>query len=274
MADLNQIKNRFMDIYAALSHVSAASLLHGEQAQAYPCFSALDHLAVMDVDDREAEKIRRDEALRPVLAHISRLKRTNGLRLEIRNAETIIHSLDPWAVIKQFVYYPNYLELARMESRGGGLSSGDRVVFLGSGPLPLTLISLCTQYKIEGIGIEQNAEYADLSRRLIAALGLTQHIRIIEGNHFSLPLPEECRLIMIGADAMPKEEIFSCLSDHLADGTRLSYRIYEKGLRRLLDVQSDFKLPPDFTEYTRIRPTPPVNNTSVFVVKKQRNILT
>ena len=72
---------------------------------------------------------------------------------------------------------------------------------------------------------------------------------------------------MVGADARPKDEIFAHLSDVLPTGTMLSYRIYEKGLRCLLDDQPVFELPPEFKEYVRIRPEPPVNNTSIFLVK-------
>ena len=112
-----------------------------------------------------------------------------------------------------------------MESEGGELSPGNRVVFLGSGPLPLTLISLYTQYHIQGIGIERNAKYADLSRKLLTSLGLKGHIRIMEGNHFDLPLQEKCHLIMIGAEALPKEEIFfsPCRSSCGRDQTLLPH---------------------------------------------------
>jgi hypothetical protein len=123
------------------------------------------------------------------------------------------------------------------------------------------------QYGLECTGIEQAPEYVELSTRLVKALGLDKHIRIIHGNHFSLPLNEQCRLVMVGADALPKEEIFAHLAKALSPGEMISYRIYEKGLRRLLDDQSVFDLPPEFLECTRIRPEPPVNNTSVFVIR-------
>lgn len=268
MSDLDSIKNAFLDIYASIVHISEASLLAGQYEQLHPWFEKLDALASLEVDDQEVEKLIRDPELVPAIEYISRVKRINGLRLEIKAAKTIIHSQVPWETVTQFIYYPNYLELSRMETFGGNLAAGDQVAFLGSGPLPLTLIALWIRYKIEGIGIEQSREYADLSRQLITALGLTDHIRIVQGNHFSLPLEQACSLLMIGADAMPKEEIFSYLAQCIEEGTKLSYRIYEKGLRRLLDVQSVFKLPPEFEEYTRIRPDPPVNNTSVFVVKR------
>ena len=264
--NLDHIKNEFLDIRAALAHTSPQSLLEGKHEDIYHCFSRLDRLAAIDIDDSQAETLRCDPELAKTLDHISQLKRFNGLRMEIHNSKTVISASSPWDTVKKFVYYPNYLELARMESTGANLCPGDRVVFLGSGPMPLTLVCLCIQYKVFGIGIEQSTEYAQLSRLLIKTLGLEKQISIIEGSHYSLPLPEPCRLIMIGADALPKDEIFIHLSKHLDQGTALSYRIYEKGLRRLLDVQSVFKLPPGIKEVTRVRPQPPVNNTSVFTI--------
>ena len=74
-------------------------------------------------------------------------------------------------------------------------------------------------------------------------------------------------LVMVAADASPKDEIFTHLKKTLPSGARLSYRIYEKGLRRLMDNQATLDLPHEFKEYLRIRPEPPVNNTSVFLVK-------
>jgi len=262
------IKNQFMDIYTAIHDLSDDEILNGPDGIFRPHFERLHRLAAMDVDDHVAEKILRDREFQSAAKHICHLKAINGLRMEIECARSIIAGPDSWGLAKRFAFYPNYLQLAGMEYRGANLKPGDQVVFLGSGPFPLSLICLCKQYGVEGIGIEQVPEYAELSKKLIEALELTGHIRIVCGNHFSLPLQEECRLVMVGADACPKDEIFTHLAKVLPNETRVSYRIYEKGLRRLLDDPSVFDLPPEFDEYTRVRPEPPVNNTSVFLVKK------
>ena len=102
---------------------------------------------------------------------------------------------------------------------------------------------------------------------MIQQLGLAQHVSILHGDHFLLPLKEVCALIMVGADAVPKKDIFEHLARIYPSGQMISYRIYEKGLRRLLDDQSMFALPREFTERTRVRPEPPVNNTCVFAVR-------
>ena len=267
MSNPDVIKREFLDIYASLSALDEETVLHGSNEPFRGHFERLNRLAAIDVEERSAEILRTDRELQPAINHITRLKRVHGLRMEIERARAILNARDPWSVVKSFVFYPNYLMLARMEYEGANLARGDRVVFLGCGPVPLSLICLYTQHGIEGIGIEQDPEYADLSRKVIDKLDLSGHIRIMPGNHFSLPLEQECRLIMIGADALPKDNIFAHLARTIPDGARLSYRIYEKGLRRLLDTQSVFELPRHFREYSRIRPEPPVNNTSIFVVK-------
>ncbi len=268
MNDLTAIRKEFLDIYAAVRHLDDDAILHGPTDDSHPHFQRLNALAALEVDDSLARELWQDSALQPVIRHISHLKRMNGLRLEIECAKAIITSNDPWLELERFLYYPNYLELARMEYHGAGLCPGGLVVFLGSGPLPLSLICLCRRYGISGTGIEQVPEYAEISSRLIRSLGLEEHLFIVCGNHYALSATTRFDLIMVGADAMPKDEIFAHLATILPDNARISYRIYEKGLRRLLDTHAAISLPASLVEHTRVRPAPPVNNTAVFVVKK------
>jgi hypothetical protein len=186
-------------------------------------------------------------------------------KLEIEHAKSILKSNDSWKALKNFAYLPNYLQLAQTEYQGSGLKPGERVLFLGSGPLPLSLIILCHQYGLKGIGIEQELARAELSRKVLQKLELSDQFNIIAENHFTLPLKEKSELLMVAAAAEPKKEIFDHLATVLPAGTKVSYRIYEKGLRRLLETSSFLKLPEQFKEYLRIRPEPPVNNTVVFL---------
>ncbi len=185
--------------------------------------------------------------------------------IEKEQAHSILESQDPWDILENVSYFSNYLQLAQVEYEGAGLKPGDRVVFLGSGPMPLTLIVLCYQYGLKGIGIEQHPERVNLSRKVLSKLGLSDQIEIIEGNHQSIPLKEKCELIMVAAQAEPKRVIFDHLEDVSPSGTVISYRIYEKGLRRLLDTFSQYELSDVFEEYLRVPPKPPVNNTVVFL---------
>jgi len=266
-AEFEAVKAELLQVNAAFQKLTEEEIKSAPDQIFGAYLDRLNCLAAAPVTDETVQRLIADADLRPSIARISLMKRQNGLMLEIQLAQSVIAASDPWASLEQFVYYPNYLALARMEYGGAGLHAGDRVAFLGIGPLPLSLICLATQYSIEGVGIEQNEERANLSRAVISKLGLERHIQIICGNHFALPLKVPCKLILIGADAMPKAEIFDHLAGILQPGQMISYRIYEKGLRRLFDGTSVFDLPLEFRECGRVRPEPPVNNTAVFATR-------
>jgi len=209
-------------------------------------FQQLDYLIALDVDNRSAEDILSNSRFNSAFDAISTFRSQYTAELEVEQAESILNSGNPWNTLT-------------------GLKPGDTVLFLGSGPLPLTLIVLCHQHGLNGIGIERDPERVELSRRVLEKLGLSSQIRIIRGNHQTLPLAEVPELIMVAAQAEPKKEIFDHLAGVLPAGTKISYRIYEKGLRRMLDTFYRYELPGRLKEYQRIHPEPPANNTSVFL---------
>ncbi len=264
---LEDIKKRLLTISGECRGLNETLLLESEEDLFLPHAEALNRLATMDVDDRQVDALIDDRFLQSAIEIISRLKQIHGLRLERERAKSIIEAGDPWEILQDFIYYPNYLGLAEMETRGAGLTAGDRVVFLGSGPLPLSLITLVRQYGITGVGIERDSLNAGLSRKVLDVLGLDREIEILLGDHFRFPFSQPCSLLMVGADAIPKGEIFAHLAMALPDGAKLSYRVYEKGFRRLFDRDHVGELPQPLREYLRIRPQPPINNTSVFVIK-------
>ncbi len=256
-------------MYSVTKDIKDQEILHSPSNRLKTFFRRLDYLAALDLDDKSAEEILCAPEFDSALASIVRFRNLYSLRLETENANSILDSEDPWDALKHFTHFSNYLQLALTEYQGSGLEPGDSIVFIGSGPLPLTLIMLCHQHGLRGIGIEQEPDRAKLSRRVLMQLGLSDQIEIIEGNHFRLPL-DGCKLVMVAAAAEPKKEIFDHLASVLPAGTKISYRIYEKGLRRLLETSSFLELPEQFEEYLRIRPKPPVNNTVAFLTKKGR----
>ena len=255
--------------YLVTKDIKDQEILHSHSNRLKTFFQRLDYLAALDLDDKSAEEILSAPEFDSALESIVRFRNLYSLRLETENANSILGSEDPWGALKHFTHFPNYLQLALTEYQGSGLEPGDSIVFIGSGPLPLTLIMLCHQHGLRGIGIEQEPDRAKLSRRVLMQLGLSDQIEIMDGNHFRLP-SNGCKLVMVAAAAEPKKEIFDHLAGMLPAGTKISYRIYEKGLRRLLETSSFLKLPKQFEEYLRIRPKPPVNNTVVFLTKKDR----
>jgi len=228
-------------------------------------FQRLDYLIALDIDNRSAEDLLSNSRFNSAFDAISTFRSRYTAELETEQANSILNSRDPWKTLTDFTYLPNYIQLARTESRGAGLKPGNTVLFLGSGPLPLTLIVLCHQHGLNGIGIEQDPERVELSRMVLEKLGLSNQIRIISGNQLTLPLADTPDLIMVAAQAEPKKEIFDHLAGVLPAGTKISYRTYEKGLRRMLDTFYRYELPGRLREYQKISPEPPANNTSVFL---------
>ena len=265
----SRIKKAFEEIHRAIGHLSKAEILSGPVQGFERQFERLHPLAAMQVDDEQAPEMLADPEFHHKIRCIAQLKTVYGLRLEIEQARSVFAAPDPWQAIEAFPFYPNYVRLAQMETVGGNLHAGDRVAFLGSGPLPMSLICMARQYGIEGVGIEQEAEYAALSQELLGVLSLDEQVRIVHGDHHSLPLDQQpVNLVMVGADARPRGEVLDYLAGALDPGATLSFRIYEKGFRRFLDAQEAFVLPEGFKEAGRVRPVPPVNNTVVFLIKR------
>ncbi|MGP8336880.1 MAG: nicotianamine synthase family protein [Methanosarcinaceae archaeon] len=256
------------DIYLSIKDLNDKEVLQDSSNHLRTIFQRLDRLISINIDGKSAETILFDSSFNLAFDAITRFRSLYTAKLEIEHAHSILESKYPMEMFKNFNYISNYLKLSRTEFQGAGLKPGDSIVFLGSGPLPLTLMVLCQWYGLKGTGIEQDPDRAELSRKVLEKLGLSDQIEIINGDHLTLPLKSESDLIMVAAQAEPKKEIFNHLAMVLPEGTKLSYRIYEKGLRRLLDTFSFFEFPEQFEEYLRVRPEPPVNNTVVFVTKE------
>ena len=254
-------------IPALIKGIGEEEVLESSSVELRVAFKRLDELAALELDEESTDRIIKSPELEPLLISISNFRFFYNLKLEIEKANSILESQDPWKTLKNFTFYPNYLQLARTEYIGSNLKTGDCIVFLGSGPLPLSLIMLCHEHGVQGIGIEQDGQRASISREVVSQLKLSEKIRIIEGNHICLPLEDRCELYMIAAQAEPKKEIFDHLAKVLPKGSKVSYRLYRKGLRRILDGGIFFELPAEFEEYLRVQPEPPVNNTVVFLEK-------
>jgi len=262
-----KIIEEIFEISSSIKDLTDEDILRDTSNHLRTIFQRLDHLIALKIYDEPAQAILCDSVFNLAFGAIARFRSLYTAKLEIEHAHSILESRDPWEMLTNFNYISNYLKLARTEFQGAGLKRGDSVVFLGSGPLPLTLMVLCHWYGLKGTGIEMEPDRAELSRKVLEKLGLSGQIEIINGNHLTLPLETRSELIMIAAQAEPKEEIFDYLAKVLPVGTKLSYRIYEKGLRKLLDTFYLFELPGQFKEYLRVQPEPPVNNTVVFVTK-------
>ena len=268
------IIEEILGLHRDIRDLSDEEILYGPSDQNGELFRKLDALITLEMDDKTAQEILQKKELEPVFTDIIRFRNLYTVKLETEHANEVLANESPWDVLEQFPFYGNYLKLVRTEYEGLGLKPGDTVAFLGSGPLPLTLIVFFREYGVKSIGIEQVSTRANLSRRLIEKLGLSEDITIVNGNHFSLDgkdfganLDSGVRALMVAAQAESKKEIFEHLLKVMPLGSRISCRIYEKGLRKLLNGNCLLDLPEGFDEQMRVHPEPPVYNTVVFLEK-------
>ena len=260
----HQIKGELLAIYEQIRKMRKVTSVNDLRKK----LSLLDNLAHLEVPVCLKQNIVNDPELQPCLQGILQIHRKLGVQVELEICETILAGPDPWEAIENFHYFNNYQFLAKMEGITANLLPHDRVVFLGSGPFPLTLILLHRLFHIKGIGIEIDPGRADLSRRVLEKLSLDKDIQIITGCEDALVLIKGSKLIMVAAFAEPRKRIFQRLAEVIGPDTLVSYRIYEKGMRDIFSGQpldeSDLG---GFVEVKRIPPQGNVNNTIIFLKK-------
>ncbi|GAB6054749.1 nicotianamine synthase family protein [Methanobacterium movens] len=221
------------------------------------------HDKVIDFDS--AKHILDDKKMREALQVIRKFYVYLGTRLETDMAQKILSSSNPWKTLKSFHFYERYLGLLKNENQLVKFTPEEKVVFIGGGPLPLTLILLNQLYKTRGISIEIIPEVARLSREVLKKLGRESHIEVVEGDENSLK-NREYKVIMVAALAEPKERVFANLWDMVDTRTPVIYRTYT-GMRAILYSPVTERATRGFHKEVMILPTGKVNNTSVLIRK-------
>jgi precorrin-6B methylase 2 len=194
---------------------------------------------------------------------------------EIIMTNKIIKSKHPFKTYRKYIYFEAYLNSIKAEVEAGKLTKGDKVIFIGSGPLPITLIMLYDKYGIESIGIEIIPKVAELSRKLIKSLQLSDKIEIVTGDHFSIKKTENIKHVIIALAAEPKDEILQWLRPRLSDSTSISYRFTKhQKLKGDIDdlVQNSKRRFKEYDGYKTtkiINPAPPSSNI-IAVVKPKK----
>lgn len=119
--------------------------------------------------------------------------------------------------------YIKFFERATMEEfEMVGIEESDRVIHIGCGPLPNTLISLARNIPARYTGIDIDEEAVEIARDMIKKYGI-ENVAIEKGDALSYPL-NNFDVIIISYGVEPKEEVFKRLRDETKNDVRIVYR--------------------------------------------------
>ena len=217
------------------------------------------------IEFESAQHILQNERMNDALKIIRGFYVAVGARLEMQEAYAILDAAEPWTQVESFHYYGRYPILVGNEVQLAGFAAGDRVVFIGGGPLPLTPVLLRTCHGVKGISIERVPHIAALSERVLDKLGLGSAIEVVCGDETALA-DLEYDGVMVAALAEPKKRIFRNVRRSVAPETKVLYRTYS-GMRAILYAPVVSEDLAGFREVGRVLPTGKVNNTSVMIRK-------
>jgi hypothetical protein len=176
-----------------------------------PLLDAVEEIAHdQTIDFHSAKHILDDQVMNDALKTIRSFYVDFGVKIETENAREILKSDDPWHTLESFHFYNRYQGLIRNESQLVRFTPEQKFVFIGSGPLPLTLILFNKTFGVQGIGIEMLPDVAELSRKVIDKLGLSSQIEVIV---------EDDKTIAMGIEFTLTQEGFSthvCYDFHKA----------------------------------------------------------
>lgn len=218
-----------------------------------------------EIDFDSAKHILDDEKMNKALTLIRKFYVYLGARLEKENALNILNSENPKEVLDSFHFYEKYIGLINNERQLAKFNENKTFVFLGSGPLPLTLIMFNMVTKCKCIGIEQDPEVAELSRKVLKKLGLDEGIEIITGNENTIA-ELDYDILMIAAFAEPKRQVFKTVHEVVDEKTPVLYRTYS-GMRAILYSPVTEKDTKGFNQEIMLLPKGKTNNTSVLIRK-------
>ena len=217
------------------------------------------------IDFNSAKHILDDERMNEALKLIRNFYIYVGARLERDNAFKILESENPKETLNSFHFYERYIGLINNESKLTKFNEDKTLVFVGSGPLPITLLMFNEVFGCKCIGIEINEEVANLSKKVLKRLDLDNDIKIIVGDETAIA-DLEYDILMIAAFAEPKDKVFSNVWKLVDEKTPIIYRTYT-GMKSILYSPVKDEDLEGFKKEVMILPTGTTNNTSVLISK-------
>jgi len=231
----------------------------------YRLYQLLDDLAHLEVGAHLAGLILEEEAIKSALPLIRAYYSTFFAIHETHLAKQLVTAGDPWDTLYGFPLYPRYEALIRAQVEALPDLADRKVVFIGCGPVPMSLILMNHLYQIPSLGLEASGKSVKMAREVIDTLGLARDIEIVEGDDAVLG-DLEWDAVLVAALAEPKERIFRRIRAVLMEkemNIPVIYRTYT-GMRAVLYAPVTDADVAGFRTVKKVFPTGRVNNTTIF----------
>lgn len=152
--------------------------------------------------------------------------------LEMYWSNRICKSIQPTMELEKFPYFKNYLDLTRLEYALFNSclhhNKKHRLLFVGGGPLPMTLIILFKLKKIKSTILEFDPIAVKKSKQLLKKIGLDKKIKVIEMDALKYSQYSKFNLIyfaaLVGKDDKSKMKILNNIHNQIDNKTHLLLR--------------------------------------------------
>lgn len=187
-------------------------------------FGRLVGLATARRASSVADAVLADPAVDAVVDHLRILCAVGETALERYWAQRIAAADDPHAELERFPYLGNYRDLTRLEVHAvaGHLPHPPRrMLFVGTGPLPLTALVLAQVHGVTVDGLDVDADAVERGNEVARALGV-HRVRVRVGDVLDATdlrgYDAVCLAALVGLDADTKSRVLAHVRARLDPG--------------------------------------------------------
>ncbi|HYO74009.1 MAG TPA: nicotianamine synthase family protein [Archangium sp.] len=232
-------------------------------------FRELVGISISPLHAAEASRVLADPILDAIRENLWRVCSRGEYALERQWAIRALEAAQPWEELRRFPYYANYEKLTRLEFnslRGASEEPPRRVLFVGSGPLPLTSILLAHRYGLHVSNLEIDEHAWRISRELSRRLGLEERMVYQRADVLSCSdlAGYDCVFLaaLVGMSRREKVRLLRHLAEHMRPGALLLVRSSQR-LRGLLYPEVDVSHLGSFIPRMELHPHDEVVNSVI-----------
>jgi ribosomal protein S18 acetylase RimI-like enzyme len=134
--------------------------------------------------------------------------------------------------LQEYALYERFAQLVRREQELLSIRRGDKLIFLGSGPLPLSEMLFYRQTGAQVNCVARDPGSAALARQVLEKCGLNESVKILDGTAMEQDF-SHYRAVVMEALVRPKRNFLKLLRKRCQEGCRILCRS-SHGLRGLL----------------------------------------